>query len=354
MVLEASQELFKDLWPFIVNEDVTDIKWNGSDLWITDLHKGRYIERDIKLSESWLKIFTNLLANAMNVNFNISQPSLKAETAELRIQAEHSSISGDGKTALAIRKTPTCARLLNKDLIREGYGDEYILKLLPCLMRARLSGIVCGDVGAGKTELEKYLCSFIPDSDPIVTVEDTLEMKLKQLYPQKDIYSMKISESFTAEQAIRDALRLNTKWLIISECRGREIMRIMEGASSGCVALTSIHAENVWELPDRIVNMCGDLVRNGFENDVFTFFDYAIKVSCECGQNGIKRRIDQLCFFDRSENRNLIKVMVKDGKPLVEMLPERVYEKLYRNHEMDFLKVYVDFLKTSTLEVIKI
>ena len=156
------------------------------------------------------------------------------------------------------------------------------------------------------------------------------------------------------EQAIRDALRLNTKWLIISECRGREIMRIMEGASSGCVALTSIHAENVWELPDRIVNMCGDLVRNGFENDVYTFFDYAIKVSCDYGPTGIKRRIDQLCFFDRSLNQNSLKIMVKEGKPLVEMLPERVYEKFYRNQEMEFLRVYVDFLKTSTLEVIRI
>lgn len=354
MPLEVSEELFKELWPFIIDEDVTDIKWNGFDLWITDLNKGRYIEQGVKLSESWLRIFTNILANAMNVNFNISQPSLKAETAELRIQAEHASISGDGKTALAIRKTPARARLLQKDLLREGYGDEYILKLLPCLIRSRLSGIVCGDVGAGKTELEKYLCSFIPDSDPVVSVEDTLEMKLKQLYPQKDIYSMKISDSFTVEQAIRDALRLNTKWLIISECRGREIMRIMEGASSGCVALTSIHAENVWELPDRIVNMCGDLVRNGFENDVYTFFDYAIKVSCDYGPTGIKRRIDQLCFFDRSLNQNSLKIMVKEGKPLVEMLPERVYEKFYRNQEMEFLRVYVDFLKTSTLEVIRI
>lgn len=353
-MIEPSEELFRDLMPYIVDDNVTDIKWNGSCLWITDLTKGRYSVPDLHLDDNWLRIFTNIIANSVNENFNISQPSLKAETRELRIQAEHHSISGDDQYCLAIRKTPSCARLLKKDLIKDGYANDYILKLLPCLMRARLSGIITGDVGAGKTELEKYLCSFIPDSDPIITVEDTLEMKLKDLYPEKDIFSMKISDSFTAEQAIRDALRLNTKWLIISESRGREIARIMEGASSGCVALTSIHAENVWEIPDRVMNMCGESVREGFQNDIYTFFDYAIKVRADYGPDGIRRSIDQICFFDRCDGKNTITTVVRDGKPLVELIPDRVYQKLYRNNELDFLRVYVDFLKEKTLEVINV
>ena len=112
MTLEARKELFKELWPYITDDDVTDIKWNGNALWITDLHKGRYVAEDVKLSEEWLKIFTNLIANSVNENFNISRPSLKAETRELRIQAVHGSVSGDGSICLAIRKTPACARLL--------------------------------------------------------------------------------------------------------------------------------------------------------------------------------------------------------------------------------------------------
>lgn len=299
MALEVSEELFKELWPFIIDDNVTDIKWNGRALWITDLNKGRYVEKDILLSEEWLKIFTTVVANSVNENFNMSKPSLKAETSELRIQAVHSSVSGSKTTCLAIRKTPMVARLLKQDLIQSGYVNEFVVKLLPCLMRARLSGVVIGDTGAGKTELEKYLCNFIPDSDPIVTVEDTLEMKIDKLYPLKDVYSLKATNNYSVEQAIRDALRLNTKWLIISESRGREITRIMEGASSGCVALTSIHAENAWEVPDRIMNMAGDNSRNGFENDIFTFFDYAIKVKATYSPRGIKRSVDQICFFEK-------------------------------------------------------
>ncbi len=344
MPLELNEDLFGELWPYIVNDDVTDIKWNGSNLWITDLNKGRYKSLEL-LSDEWLKIFTNVIANSVNENFNISCPSLQAETRELRIQAEHSSVSGDSTICLAIRKTPACSRLAKQDLLTNGYANRFIMELLPCLMKAGLSGVITGDVGAGKTELEKYLCGFIPDNEPIITVEDTLEMKLKELYPLKDIYSLKISDSFTAEQAIRDALRLNTKWLIISESRGREISRIMEGASSGCVALTSIHAENVWEIPDRIMNMAGDSARVGFENDIFTFFDYAIKVKATYSDQGIKRRIDQICFFDRSNKKNSIATIVRDGKVLKSMIPKRIIEKFYANNEISFLQEYLRIMK---------
>lgn len=345
MSFEVSEDLFKELWPYIEDENVTDIKWNGTKLWITDLNKGRYLEDSICLNEEWLNIFTGVLANMVNENFNLSRPSLMAETKELRIQAEHSSIAGDNKTCIAIRKTPSYSRLANKDLLKEGYANDYILKLLPCLMRARLSGIITGDVGAGKTELEKYLCAYIPDQDPIVTVEDTLEMKLGILYPNKDIYSMKLSDKFTQENAIKDALRLNTKWLIISESRGRDITRIMEGASSGCVALTSIHCENVWEVPDRIMNMAGDDASKKLENDIYTFFDYAIKVKADYSNEGIKRRIDQICFFDRCGKENEIKILVKDGKVQNEFLPDRIFEKFLENKETEYLRDYISYLK---------
>ena len=353
MAFEVNEDLFKQLWPYILDDNVTDIKWNGSNLWITDLNKGRYLEDSINLDEEWLNIFTGVIANSVNENFNLSKPTLMAETKELRIQAEHGSIAGDNRTCVAIRKTPSYSRLAHKDLVKEGYASEYVLKLLPCLMRARLSGIITGDVGSGKTELEKYLCSFIPDQDPIVTVEDTLEMKLKSLYPEKDIFSMKISDNFHEEDAIKDALRLNTKWLIISESRGRDIARIMEGASSGCVALTSIHCENVWEVPDRIINMAGNEGNSNLENDIYTFFDYAIKVKADYSAKGIKRSIDQICFFDRVNKRNLIFTLMKDGKVLNEFLPDRIFKKFLDNKEKDFLQLYTEKLKNENIKLIQ-
>ena len=345
MALEISEDLFKDLWPYIIDDNVTDIKWNGYDLWITDLRKGKYKEDKIKLDDDWLKIFTNIIANSVNENFNYSKPSLMAETKELRIQAEHESVSGDHKICLAIRKTPSVCRIDKDKILSEGYATEFINELLPCLMKAQLSGIITGDVGSGKTELEKYLCKYIPLEDSIITVEDTLELKLKTLYPSKDIYSLKISDKYTQSEAIKDALRLNTKWLIISESRGDDISSIMEGASSGLVALTSIHAENAWDIPDRIMNMIKDKGHVGFENDIYTFFDYAIKVKAEYTDIGIKRSIDQICFFDRFNKINSVYVIVKDGKLVSNKIPKKIVEKFYKNKEMKFLSLYLKELE---------
>ena len=107
MKLDITEELFGKLYPFIINDNITDIKWNGNQLWINDLTKGRYVATDsygipMKIEESWLRIFTTRLANSMNVNFNQSQPSMQAETDELRLHAVHSFVSGENKIALAI------------------------------------------------------------------------------------------------------------------------------------------------------------------------------------------------------------------------------------------------------------
>lgn len=370
MELTINEDLFGPIWKYIQDENVTDIKWNGSTLWIDDLTKGRYMaytdeeymdekgnvirgHNPLKLNEEWVKIFTSKVANSVNENFNITEPSLKAETDELRIQAEHYSVSGDSTIAFAIRKTPSVSRLAGKKLSDTGYATPLVEKLLPCLMRAHCSGIITGDVGSGKTELEKYLVKFIPDEDGIITVEDTLEMKIKKLYPWKDVYSMKVSEQFETDAAIKDALRLLTKWLIISESRGKDIARVMEGASTGCCALTSIHAENVWQIPDRIMSMIGDDAQVGFENDVFTFFNYAIKVKVDKSQGKITRHIDQIAFFDRDSEgkKNSITVFVENGKWTGKPIPNRIYQRFIVNNEVEFLEYYQEQIRLYNEEV---
>lgn len=341
--LEITEAIFGALYPYVIDDNVTDIKWNGRNVWIDDLNKGRYKARDykgnyLKLDYDWIKSFAAKLSNTMNTNFNNSSPSLQAETDELRIHVVHSFVNGTNDFLLTIRKTPSVSRLEHIDLIASGYVDETIEKLLPAIIRSRLSGCVIGDVGAGKTELEKYLCKFIPENDGIVTVEDTLEMKLTKLYPEKDVASLKISKSYTAVDAIRDALRLLVKWLILSEARGREIVQVMEAASTGCVAMASIHAENAWDIPDRMLNMAGDESREGFENDIYTFFNYAIKVKKGFTENGIQRKIDQVVFFSRENNENKVTIFYKDGKLTGEELPQVILDKM--RDQKEFLEMY--------------
>ena len=337
--IEMNEALFKDLYPLIVDEQVTDIKWNGRDLWVDDLTKGRYCS-DIQLSNEFLEIFTSRIAAHANVHFNAAEPSLQAETDDLRIHAIHPFKTGDHTYILAIRKTPAKARLNRDVILNQNYADELFIHLMEALIRTHFSGMIIGDVGSGKTELVKYLASFIPDNESCLTVEDTLEMKLPVLYPYKDISSVKIDASYKAEQAIRDALRLLTKWLLIAEARGREISTILEGASTGCVAWSTIHTENVWEIPDRILQMAGpDVDKEGLEDSVYMFFNVGIKVKRTVTDTRILRNIDQICFFDRVGKENICTVFMEDGKYTGNPIPDSILKRFRNNNEEKILSL---------------
>ncbi len=339
MELEISEKLFRELYPFIIDDNVTDIKWNGRNLWIDDLTKGRY-KSDICLTEEFLDILTSRIASHANVHFNVSKPSLQAETETLRIHAIHPFRTGDHTYILAIRKTPAKARLNDKMIIKEKYADKLFIALIGAIIRAHLSGIIIGDVGSGKTELEKYIASFIPDNESALTVEDTLEMKLNVIYPNKDISAVKIDDDYPASQAIRDALRLLTKWLLIAEARGREISTILEGASTGCVAWSTIHSENTWEIPDRIGQMASSNEdKETLENNVYMFFNVGIKVKREVKPNGIFRKIDQICFFYREGKENRIVIFMENGTYTGEKIPPNILKRFIENKETELLKL---------------
>ena len=100
MELKIEESLFKELYPLILNDDITDIKWNGRQLWMNDLKKGRYPLKEIVLTEDFLNILTTKIANSVNENFNRSKPHLSAEKEELRFHAVHHSVAG--KTVLSL------------------------------------------------------------------------------------------------------------------------------------------------------------------------------------------------------------------------------------------------------------
>lgn len=335
--MEFNREFFKDLWPFVQDDNITDIQWNGRALWLDHLRKGVYKQRDFKISEDFLEITTKRLADDMDMNFNDSTPSLDAESNELRFHAEHKSKAGDNTTVFGIRKTPAYARLSKDLMIEQGYADDLILLLLAALIRARCSTIVIGDPGSGKTELEKWLAGFIDDRLATMTVEDTLEMKLDQIYPDKNIKTKKTDSNYTIEKAIYDALRSQIIWLIIAEARGRSINAVTQAASTGS-ALLSIHCEHTWESPDRMAQMSGTDDRENFLAQVFMFFDVSIKVKCDkLSSDGILRRIDEISFFERINGENITTIIYNKGRWTNQKLPRSLMSAFAENNEKELI-----------------
>ena len=212
-----SKDDFGPLKIFIDDDNVTDINWNGKDLWIDDVTKGRYCS-EIKLEHNFLMVFAKKMSNVVSKNFNKFSPILEAETDDLRISIINHEISNTG-TVVSIRKIPKVNRLSKDSMMKDGYCDELLEMFLGSCVTAKMNIMVGGLPGVGKTELIKYLARYIKDADRTITIEDTLELHLAELYPKKDIVELKTTDKFEYPQGIKAAVRLLAEWILISEIR---------------------------------------------------------------------------------------------------------------------------------------
>ena len=169
-MFEPTPKQFGVFWEFIENPTVTDIDYNGRELWITDLKKGKY-KKNITLSDSFISTFTHNIANSVNGNLNKVNKILEADTKELRISVIHDSVATSG-ISICIRKSPCLIRNTIDEMIKEKYCPEMILQLLINCVRVNMNFVFGGEPGAGKTECAKFFMQFISPEDRVITIED--------------------------------------------------------------------------------------------------------------------------------------------------------------------------------------
>lgn len=335
--LVLSEDTFGILLPYIKEKTITDIRWDGNNLWLDDLEKGRILT-DIKLEEPFINKFTSRLSDLANTNFNSSSPVLEAETDSLRIACLHPSVTNTG-IAITIRKTEAECRLKDDQMIETGYCSEEMLDFLKQAVKARCSFVVTGDVGSGKTELVKKLMQSIPDTATTLTVEDNYELRAKALRPHFDCTEIKVTKNFPPKAAIKAALRQNTKWLMLSEARSTEAIELLEAASTGCSIATTVHAWDVRNIPDRFENMIGN-TNNDVKNDVCSYFDIGILIVKKEGPDGIRRYIDQLCFYEHTEDGNNCYMILDEGRMVGNHLTDKIRER-FRRADMKIPELFV-------------
>ena len=180
--IDNEEMFFGPLLPYIRDDDITDINWNGTQLWLDNLKKGRYLEDSVKLDSKFVKTFTSNISNIVSKNFNKSNPLVEAETDSLRVSILHPDVAKTG-TSISIRKTPAKRRLSTKSMIETGYCTQEIDDLMQALVHAHCNIVVCGLPGVGKTEYVKMLTDYIPANERAITIEDNLEVRYKEINP---------------------------------------------------------------------------------------------------------------------------------------------------------------------------
>lgn len=209
-------ENFGPLLPYVQDPQITDVNYNGSDVWVEHLEKGIY-KADVELTQEFVNQFCVRIANLMSRQFNRNENVLEAETDTLRISIIHKDVTDTG-CSISIRKTPAIRRMTEADMIEQGYCTQDTINFLKNGILAGMNSVFCGTPGAGKTELLKFLTQFIPIEQKVMTIEDNLEIHYKRINPGSNCVELKVDPSiFTYTDAIKAALRQNPQWVLLSE-----------------------------------------------------------------------------------------------------------------------------------------
>ena len=321
-------ESFGPLLPYVIDPDITDINFNGTDVWVEHLKRGIY-KVPVQLPAEFVSQFSIRVSNVVSSQINKYNNVLEAETDILRISIIHSSATNTGY-AISIRKTPAVMRMSVEKMLKEQYCSGDLLIFLINCIRARMNMVFCGRPGAGKTELLKFLTQYIPKEEKVMTIEDNLEIHYKEINPGSNCVELKVDEEFFPyTKAIKTALRQNPQWVLLSEARSVEVKYLLECFSTGLHGLTTLHTDDTRKIPDRIQNMMQDAyAATRLENDIYSFLNVGVLLRKKVTERQkVVRFIDQICLFDRIGEQNVKCLIAEDGKFISREIPENVMKK---------------------------
>ncbi len=253
---EFTQVDFGPIQEYLDNDDITDISYsNGGQIWLKSLSRGVYRVENPLVNNAFMEKMAFQCANSMGKSFNMANPFLDAESAELRMNFVHDSIARNG-IAVLIRKTPAKIRLVKENIIKEDYIRLDIHDFILKCVEGHCNILVSGETGSGKTEFVKYMAAHTKEDEKIITIEDTLELHLDRIFPHRDIVAMKTNNIASYADVLVTCMRQNPRWILLSEVRSAEaVMAVRDSISSGHNILSTIHADKAESIPSRLYSL---------------------------------------------------------------------------------------------------
>jgi pilus assembly protein CpaF len=160
--------------------------------------------------------------------------------------------------ALSIRRFGT-GPLTADALINLKTASGEMLQVLAAAVRARISILISGGTGAGKTTFLNLLSHYIPQTERLVSIEDAAELQLAQ----ENVVRLETRPpNVEGEGAIRqrqlliNSLRMRPDRIIIGEVRGDEAFDMLQAMNTGHEgSMTTIHANTPRDALSRLESM---------------------------------------------------------------------------------------------------
>jgi pilus assembly protein CpaF len=233
--------------PLMKDPTISDVLVNG--------YGQVYIERSGKLEftpirfkdDAHLRKIIDKIVSAVGRRIDESCPMVDARLADgSRVNAIIPPLALKG-SVLSIRRF-SVDPLEMDDLLKFKTLSPEIAELLKGIVKARLNVLISGGTGTGKTTLLNVLSRFIPETERIITIEDSAELQLKQRHVvplETRPANIEGKGQITQRDLVRNSLRMRPDRIIVGEVRGGEVLDMLQAMNTGHDgSLCTLHANS--------------------------------------------------------------------------------------------------------------
>jgi len=253
-------ELLKD-------DTVSDILINGPFEIYVDQH-GSLLKTDFKFKDhNELLELADSIAKSLNRRIDPRRPLMDARLPDgSRVNIIAPPMAVDG-LSISIRKF--AAQNITLDKLEEfGSITAMMKEFLKACANCKVNIIISGGTGSGKTTLLNAMSQYIPATERIVSIEDSIELRLQQPHVVRlETKTPEMMGDRTREVNIRDllvnSLRMRPDRIIIGEVRGNEAYDMIQSMNTGHDgSFATIHANNPREAIARVEGMVSQVASN--------------------------------------------------------------------------------------------
>jgi pilus assembly protein CpaF len=186
-------------------------------------------------------------------------------------------------------------------------------------MDARLSFVISGGTGAGKTTVLGALLSRLPSEERLVLVEDSAELMPECAHVirmQARTANVEGAGTITMRDLVRQSLRMRPDRICIGEVRGAEVVELLTalntGHDGGC---GTVHANSALDVPARLeaLALMAGLDRPAVHSLICAGLDCVIHVE---RRKGGQRHVQGIYAIERGQDA------LATVRPLIEMSGE--------------------------------
>ncbi len=174
-----------------------------------------------------------------------------------RVNAIIPPLALDGPS-MSIRRFGTGPLAANQLVQLKSISAE-MMEVLSSAVRARISILVSGGTGAGKTTFLNILSQYIPNNERLVTIEDAAELRLAQeniVRLETRPPNIEGQGAIRQRQLLINGLRMRPDRIIIGEVRGEEAFDMLQAMNTGHEgSMTTIHANTPRDAISRLESM---------------------------------------------------------------------------------------------------